>query len=429
MTGPVAADAGDHADVLTRLDEERVEARSLPATPVSPAAVRDAGWRLEDLWLPAVVCDADALRHNLDRFARWCADRGVDHAPHGKTTMAPRLWWAQLQRGAWAITAATVAQARTMRRYGVPRVLLANEVVDPAQLRWVAATADDPAFELCCLVDSAAGLGALQRAVVEAQAAAPLPVLVELGVAGRRTGARGRADARGLAADVAGRPGLRLAGIEGYEGVLPVRRDAEAVASARRWLEELTALAVDCDADGLFEDTPEVLLTAGGSGYVDLVAEAFAEIAPLSRPVRTVVRSGCYVTHDHLSYERSSPLRSAADDDPLRPALTCHARVLSCPEPGRALLGVGKRDVPFDLDLPVPLSVRRDGSVSPVDARARIVELNDHHGFCDHEPGLLAVGDVVELGLSHPCTAFDKWPLIPVLDADARIVDAIRTVF
>jgi D-serine deaminase-like pyridoxal phosphate-dependent protein len=39
------------------------------------------------------------------------------------------------------------------------------------------------------------------------------------------------------------------------------------------------------------------------------------------------------------------------------------------------------------------------------------------------------VGDVVELGLSHPCTVFDKWPLIPVVDAQERVVDAIRTVF
>lgn len=416
------------APALTRLDDEPVEARSLPVTPSSPAQVRQAGWRVDDLWLPAVVCDGPAVEHNLTRFARWCTDHRVDHAPHGKTTMAPRLWSEQIRHGAWAITAATVAQARTMRTFGVHRVVLANEVVEPAQARWIAQAADDPAFSLLCLVDSVAGAEALQQAWNSAGSSAPVDVLLEVGVPGRRSGVRDLDTALEVAAAVKARSGLRLTGVEGFEGVLPTRRDDEALAGARRWLSLLTEVARRCDADGLFTDVAEVVMTAGGSAYVDLVVEAFHAMPALSRPVRPVVRSGCYVTHDHVSYERSSPLRSSADPDPLRPALRCLARVLSCPEPGRALLGAGKRDVAFDLDLPVPLVVRRAGSATPVQGRARIVELNDHHAFCDHDD-LLQVGDVVELGLSHPCTVFDKWPLIPVVDAREHVVDAIRTVF
>jgi D-serine deaminase-like pyridoxal phosphate-dependent protein len=414
---------------LRDLDTEEVEGRSFPETPLSPAQVRARGWRADDLWLPAVVCDADALQHNLHRFAGWCADRGVDHAPHGKTTMAPRLWAAQLAAGAWALTAATVAQARTMRRFGVPRVVLATEVADPGELRWVAETTRDPGFELYCLVDSDAGLSALAAAVEAADGAGPLPVLVELGVAGRRTGVRGVGAAVQLAGRVAGTPTLRLAGVEGYEGVWPTRRDNAAQQDARGWLDQVVQLAVGCDAAGFFAGTDEVVLTAGGSAYVDLVVDAFTAAPALSRPARTLVRSGCYLSHDHLSYERSSPLRGDADPDPLRPALTCLARVLSSPEPGRSLLGVGKRDVAFDIDLPVPLHRQRDGEAAPLRGRASVVELNDHHGFVDHEPGLLAVGDVVELGLSHPCTVFDKWSLIPLVDARGQVVDAIRTVF
>jgi len=33
------------------------------------------------------------------------------------------------------------------------------------------------------------------------------------------------------------------------------------------------------------------------------------------------------------------------------------------------------------------------------------------------------------LGISHPCTAFDKWQLIPVVDEEYRIVDVVRTFF
>ncbi|MQA88225.1 MAG: hypothetical protein GEV03_27295 [Streptosporangiales bacterium] len=415
--------------MLEKLAAEPVETRSLPASPCSADQVRGAGWRLDDLWLPAVVLRWDALRHNLDRFAAWCAERGLDHAPHGKTTMAPQLWAAQLERGAWGITAATVAQARVMRRFGVPRVLLANEVVEPGPLRWIAEAIAEPGFELLCLVDSPAGLDAMEKALAEAGSPRRLPVLVEIGVAGRRTGVRDRGAGLELAERVAASRWVRLAGIEGFEGVLQQRRDTEAPDKVRAYLDDLAALAVAADERGVFDDSEEVVVTAGGSAYFDLVADAFAAMPRLSRPVRAVLRSGCYLTHDHVSYERSSPLRSGVDPDPLRPALVAYARVLSCPEPGRALLGGGKRDLPYDLDLPVPLAVHREGITTDVPGRARVVELNDHHAFCDHEAGLLAVGDVVELGLSHPCTTFDKWALIPVVDADGRVVDAVRTLF
>ncbi|MUL42882.1 hypothetical protein FZ103_17190 [Streptomonospora sp. PA3] len=432
-SGPASALAGSGlpAEALAALDAEPVEARSLPESPTSAARVRAAGLHRADLWLPAVVLHEDALRHNLDRFARWCAEHGADLAPHGKTTMSPHLWSAQLDRGAWGLTAATAAQARVMRRFGADRVVIANEVVEPGQLAWLADALADPGFTPVCLVDSVAGVEAMEAAL--SAAPRPLPVLLELGVAGRRTGVRDPKDALALARRVAGSTRLRLAGVEGFEGVFPQRRDGDAPERARAWLAALAAFAARADREGLFADADEVIVTAGGSSYPDLAAEALASLPELSRPLRPVVRSGCYLTHDDLFMERASPLRSGADPDPLRPALTCYARVLSCPEPGRALVGAGKRDASFDIDLPRVRAVLREGERMPVEGGVRVVELNDHHAFLDVDAtaGRAAprVGDVVELGLSHPCTVFDKWPLIPVLDAHDRVVDAVRTLF
>ncbi|MEU3020258.1 alanine racemase [Nocardiopsis sp. NPDC007018] len=418
------------AGPLSALDSDPVEARSLPDSPTSADRVRAADLCLGDLWLPAVTLDEAALRHNLDRFARWCSERGVDLAPHAKTTMAPRLWSEQLARGAWGLTAATVAQARVMRRFGVPRVLIANEVVDPDQLAWLSGALADPGFTPLCLVDSIEGVDAMDRALTGA--ARPLPVLVELGVTGRRTGVRDLDQALDLARVVASRPTLALVGVEAFEGVFPQRRDDDSPERVRAWLDRLYDFARRADSEGLFDGAAEVIVTAGGSSYPDLVSDALAAPPELSLPVRRIVRSGCYVTHDDLFMERASPLRSAADDDPLRPALSCHARVLSRPEPGRALLGVGKRDVSFDVDLPVPRAVLRDGERVALTGGVRVVELNDHHAFLDlsgPDGEALRVGDVVELGLSHACTVFDKWPLIPVVDGGGRVVDAVRTLF
>ncbi|GAB3455982.1 alanine racemase [Streptomonospora sediminis] len=429
---PPLAGSGLDAEALAALDAEPVEARSVPDSPISAAEVRSAGLHLSDLWLPAVVLRDEAVRHNLDRFARWCAEHGAELAAHGKTTMSPHLWSAQLDRGAWGLTASTVAQVRVMRRFGLRRVLIANEVVEPAQLAWLAAELADPAFSPVCLVDSAEGAAAMEVGL--AAAPRPLPVLVELGVAGRRTGVRDPGDALALARRVAASPQLELVGVEGYEGVFPQRRDGDSPERARAWLEGLVEFAARADGEGLFAAADEVVVTAGGSSYPDLAAEALGSLSGLSRPLRPLIRSGCYVAHDDLFMERASPLRSGADPDPLRPALTCYARVLSCPEPGRTLVGVGKRDVSFDIDLPVVRAVLRDGRRIPVEeGGVRVVELNDHHGFLDigDTAGAAApqVGDAVELGLSHPCTVFDKWPLIPVLDAQDRVVDAVRTLF
>lgn len=428
-TEPGHGAAGPHPTPLARLEDRPVEARSLPQSPTSPAEVRAAGLRLDDLWLPAVTLHREALHHNLDRFARWCAERGIELAPHAKTTMAPQLWAAQAERGAWGLTAATVAQARVMHGLGVSRVIIANEVTEPAQLTWLAEALADPGFEPMCLVDSSAGLDLMEHAL--RSVSRRLPVLVELGVPGRRTGVRTVDEALDLAGRVAQSTTLRLAGVEGFEGVFPQRRDDDSPGRTRTWLGRLPEFVRRADARGLFAGAEEIVVTAGGSSYPDLVTDAFSGLAGLSLPVRPIVRSGCYITHDDLFMERASPLRSEADPEPLRPALSCFARVLSCPEPGRVLFGAGKRDLSFDIDLPVPRAVLREGRRVPVGGGARVVELNDHHGFLDLTEGApeFRVGDVIELGLSHPCTVFDKWSLIPVLDGDDHVVDAVRTVF
>jgi D-serine dehydratase len=384
--------------------------RNVPDHDGTVGTVGDIGWRVTDLLLPTLTLRRSALAHNTALFARWCADEGVDHAPHGKTTMSPQLIADQLAAGAWAITAATVAQARIMHGWGVPRVVLANEVVDPVGLRWLASA--DPGFEVYVLADGPDGVDRMARAFADAPR--PLPVLVELGVPGGRAGARTRDEAVAVASRVASAPGLELAGVECFEGVYPQDRAARSVAQVDRFAADLAALLAD--VDGLAGSRDELVLTAGGSAYPDRVVAAWRELPRLSRPVRKVVRSGGYLTHDHGLLARSSPFA-------LRPAMELWAYVLSTPEPGLAICGFGKRDASYDVDLPIPLR----GLGGPLHGAA-VEKLNDQHAFVRHE-GELAVGDVVVFGLSHPCTVLEKWPLVPLLDDADLVVGAVRTYF
>lgn len=418
----VETPGGIDKDALAAVLAERIDWRfkGLPAalTGLTLAEARDRRLNLfRDGFLgPLVVLDAPALEHNLTTMATWCAEKGVAHAPHGKTTMAPQLFARQFELGAWAMTAANASQLRVYRAFGVTRIVLANQLVDPAALRWLAA---EPDFEFCCWVDSERGVALMDEALRAAGAQRPVDVLVELGAPGARTGVRDIPMALAVARAAAASPVLRLVGVAGYEGALAHDASATALSTVEEYLDRLRELTSTLAGQGFFDGLDRVILTAGGSAFFDLVADAIT--APTGFPVLPVLRSGAYVTHDDGFYRRVSPLGEAvriAGAAPLRSALRAWAQVTSKPESGLALLTMGKRDVPYDLDLPVP---QRPG--------CRVTELNDQHTFLALDPGTaVEVGDWISFGLSHPCTTFDKWQVLPVVEGET-VVDLIRTFF
>lgn len=361
---------------------------------------------------PVCVLSETALAHNLSTMSRWCRERGVDLAPHAKTHMSPQLLARQFAAGAWGATAATISQVRTFRHFGVRRILLANELVDTAGLRWLAADLTaHPDATVVCWVDSVAGVDLMTAALRDAGATRRLDVCVEVGVAGGRTGCRGPAALDDVARAVDRSPRLRLVGVAGYEAALGHDVSPESYARVRAYLGEMRAAVIALQP---LIESDEVLATAGGSTFPDAVAEELTDW-PGGVSVRTVLRSGCYLTHDDGLYRRTSPLD-------LRAALTVWAQVTSRPEPDLALLTMGRRDVSHDADLPVPYGF----------AGSRVTALNDQHAFLSlgaADASRVVVGDWIQFGVSHPCTTFDKWQLIPVLDDDRRLVDLVRTFF
>ncbi len=429
---------------LSSLDEQLLlpGTKGLPLTePLRQGAIGVQGWNVlrGDTSFPVAVLKTSALQHNLAWMKAFCERHGATLAPHGKTTMSPQLFAAQLANGAWGITLASATQVQVAHRFNVRRVLLANQLVARADIEAVLALLhEDPDFECFVLADSLEGVARLAAAATARGLARPLPVLVELGLAGKRAGCRTPEEALAVARAIAQADGLALAGFEGYEGLL-VTQDREAdIRAVKSFLAELVDLVETADGEGLF-GAGEILLTAGGSAYFDLVARGLTGVDGLSRPVRAVLRSGCYLTSDHGSYKRLLAQLDAREGkgDGLRPALEVWSCVQSRPEPGLAILTMGKRDAGYDEALPTPLFSHRPGSdaAAPTELPpgCEIFKMNDQHAYLRLPEGdirdTLRVGDLVGCGISHPCTTFDKWQVLLAVDDAYDVLEALNTFF
>ena len=432
---------------LAALDEQLLQpgVKGLPITePLRQGAIGVQGWNVlrADTSFPVALLKESALRHNLDWMRDFCARYGALLAPHGKTTMCPQLFGAQLANGAWGMTLATVAQVQLAHRFGVRRMLLANQLVAPADIACMLRLLhDDPDLAVYALADSIEGVQRLAGAVRAFKLARPLPLLVEMGIAGKRAGCRSNDEAMAVARAIAAAPGLELAGIEGYEGLLVSDDRAADVRAVDAFIAQLVSLVRQADAEKLFGGA-QVLLSAGGSAYFDLVARGFRGVGGVSLPVLPILRSGCYLTSDHGSYQRLLAELDGreARADGLRPALEVWSMVQSRPEPDLAILSMGKRDASYDVELPLALYVHRPGDAFPGAAPASlpqgcgIVKMNDQHAYLRLPPGhaiceSLAVGDLIGCGISHPCTTFDKWPLMLAVDDTYNVRFGLNTFF
>ena len=233
-----------------------------------------------------------------------------------------------------------------------------------------------------------------------------------------------------MARAVAAAPGLVLAGFECFEGVLP---NAPLVDNL---LDEVVAVAASAESEGLLPTDRAIVLSAGGSAFFDRVGERFAAV-PLRRPVLRVLRSGCYLTVTSIRSGGVPARAGRHDPEPSArwPGPRARGLGLCAIAPGAGshdfLHGQARRQLrcrnaraalwyrPGAMDRPEPMPRGH-----------AVVALNDQHchlGTPGESP--LAVGDMVGFGIGHPCTTFDKWSLLMMVDSDYNVVDAVKTFF
>ena len=387
-----------------------------------------------DLPMPVAVLKRSALDNNLAVMQAYIERAGVKLAPHAKTTMCPQLFARQLVHGCWGLSVATMTQFKLCHDLGVERLILANQLVGRPEITGLARLwAQTPQRAYYVLVDSFSAAQNISDGFSRVAGAPPARVLIEMGVANGRCGVRTLDEGLILARAIQSLPHVELHGVEGYEGLFVSEHAANDTAAVSGYLEGVLRLYERLKAESLFADPDQVIVSAGGSAYYDLVAKV---LAGGSNAVVPILRSGCYLTHDSGFYRRLLERmedRTAAGPPPrLIPALEIWSRVISRPQPDQAIVLLGKRDVSYDIDLP---SVRwwfREGhhdAPRAIDALA-VAKLNDQHAWVTVPAGAdLAVGDLLGFEISHPCTTFDKWSLLLEVEDDYTVHAGLKTFF
>lgn len=381
--------------------------------------------------LPVLTADLNILEANSNAFLRFCAENGVLVAPHAKTPMIPEILTSLVAKGAWGLTAASTQQLAILLRSGVRRIILAAPPGGAAGCRHLAAliAGEGAEAEIHVFIDSVAGAESLAKAL-EAADAPPVRVLVEAGLG--RSGARTLKEVSAVRDAILRAPEkLVLSGVASYEAAAvksPETEEADLKAAFA-----LLAGAVDLVAPSL-PDPSSMIITAGGTFYFNEVVGFGRDVAARYPGSQLVLRSGSLFFSDDGAYSRSfdrMASRGLEIGRAIRPVLSIWVEILSRPEKGLAIAGFGHREAANDMGLPIVRRAFRDGV--PVDLGAAlpdVLKLNDHHAFLTGEGvDALRVGDIIEVGICHPCTTLQRWRLVYGIGDDHRIEHAFATCF
>jgi D-serine deaminase-like pyridoxal phosphate-dependent protein len=208
---------------------------------------------------PALLLDLDAAKRNIATMAAKFRELPAALRPHIKVHKSPQLARMQVDAGAVGVACATVWEAIVMAQAGIADVLIANQHTQPDKVRAAAELART--HRLTVAVDDARNAEQLSRAATEA--GAEIELLIELDVGMGRCGVRSREDALPLAERIAGLPGLKLRGLQAYEGHCMLEPDPDKrVADAHA----ANAMAIDCFDFLTDRGHPLEVLSAGGTG-------------------------------------------------------------------------------------------------------------------------------------------------------------------
>lgn len=345
------------------------------------------GTPIENLDTPALLLDRAAADRNLRRMADFFRGRPCQLRPHFKNHKCVTLARRQLAAGsAVGMTCAKLGEAEVLAEHGFNDLLIANQVVGRAKLDRLVQVARRADIKVA--VDDLTQAEAISR--VSAAAAVEIGVLIEIDIGMGRCGVPAGQPVLDLAREIVRRPGLRLDGIQAFEGhavylddpqqrAQAVRKSFEPAIESRRLLER-HGIAVRMLSGGSSS-------TYQTTGTIDGVDE---------------LQAGSYATMD-WRYARMLP--------EFEVALSVLARVISR-RGDAAVLDVGLKGAGNEFGLPRI----KDSPEAEIPSF-----VSEEHCIVRNVPGW-TVGQAVQLLPSHACTTCNLYREIHVHEG-GRVAD------
>lgn len=333
------------------------------------------GTPVAEIDTPALLLDLAAMERNIARMAAAFRALPAKLRPHVKTHKTPIIAHKQLAAGAVGVTCAKLGEAEVMAAGGIRDLLIANQIVGARKVARLVNLARHA--ELTVAVDDARNVAELSAAA--RAAGVSLRVLVEVDVGQQRCGVGPGEPALALARQVGQSPGLRFAGLMGYEGHLVfVPSLAERERRVRTDLQALLETVSLLESHGL----PVHTVSAGGTGTAMITA---------TLPRVTEIQAGSYVFMDGR-YQ-------AVEGVDFECALTLLTTVVSRPRPDRLVVDAGMKTLTHEFGLP-RFKGRDD---------LELLGLSEEHGTVRvRDPSVpVRPGDVLEIIPSHGDTTLN----------------------
>lgn len=398
-------------------------------------------WHPSDGAMSLPLLSLDLAIYDDSRAAMFdvCAEFGIGIAPHAKTPMAPALARNFVEQGAWGTSVADLRQAGVMLRYGLRRLLIANEIGGLnaikrlAQLLSVYRDA-----EIHLFVDSVEFVQSLAAIWAVDKHLPTIHLLLEVGCGRGGVQTQGEIEALLSCLGKVDEPRLQVSGVAAYEGTTN-RPNEDELQNALCDLFDRVGSALRAVREFVGPDKP-LLLSAGGSSLFDYVIVHCVPMTKRDGNTMLLLRNGACFFSDHgpirdrLQALASRKLLGEAASlriaKSFRPALRLWAEVLSTHSDGTVICGLGLRDAAHDQGLPVPFYLWREGRrAADINGSGNLTKLNDQHAFVQIPGVEVQIGDVVEFGVRHPCTTIDKHDLIYGIGENEKIQTVFRTFF
>jgi D-serine deaminase-like pyridoxal phosphate-dependent protein len=282
---------------------------------------------------PALVLDLDVMAANIAHITATCRAHNVSWRPHMKGHKTVEIARLELAAGAIGVTCAKLGEAEVMAAAGIDNILIANQIVGPQKMRRLIALMARTVPIIA--VDSPPHL--VELAAAARESGEILPVVIEVNIGMNRAGVEPGTPVVALANTIAAQPGLRFVGLMGWESQAVTIADptekARVVAVAIGWLTESARL---CREAGHAVE----IVSCGGTGTFPFCAQ---------QPGVTELQVGGAIVSDmhyRTHYHADFPC-----------ALTVLATVTSRPTPTRIVLDAGRKAMPGDAAMPVPLGL------------------------------------------------------------------------